>query len=97
MPVFGLVLYFLVGTRPGKHTLIQQTDLQKLKEYIAPAAVVPTPNEEPLASLLLANNGALLTDNNQLQLYTTFKAMVELLMKTMPSGGKSATCSYRKH
>lgn len=81
VPVFGLVLYFLVGTRPGKHTLIQQADLQNLKEYIAPAAVVPTPNEEPLASLLLANNGALLTDNNQLQLYTTFKAMVEQLMQ----------------
>ncbi len=81
VPVFGLVLYFLVGTRPGRHTLIQQADLQQLKSYIAPAAIPPSPAEEPLASLLLANNGALLTDNNQLQLYTTFKAMVEQLMQ----------------
>ena len=81
VPVFGLVLYFLVGTRPGKHTLIQQTDLQQLKSYIAPASVAPTPAEEPLASLLLTNNGALLTNDNHLRLYTTFREMIEQLMR----------------
>lgn len=85
VPVFGLVLYFLVGTRPGRHTLIQQADLQQLKSYIAPAAIDPTPNEQPLASLLLANNGALLTDDNHLQLYTTFREMVEQLMQDIAS------------
>lgn len=81
VPVFGLLLYFLVGTRPGKHTLIQQADLQNLKEYIAPAAIPPTSAEEPLASLLLANNGALLTGDNSIRLYTTFREMVEQLMQ----------------
>lgn len=81
VPVFGLLLYFLVGTRPGRHTLIQQADLQNLKEYIAPAAIPPSPAEEPLASLLLANNGALLTGDNSIRLYTTFREMVEQLMQ----------------
>lgn len=83
VPVVGLVLYFLFGTRPVRHTLIKAEDLQTLKAHIAPLAVAPTEAERPLADLLLANNHAYLTADNHIELYTTFKDMVEHLQQDL--------------
>ena len=79
VPVVGLVLYFLFGTRPVRHMLIKPKDLQILKAHIQPLAVAPTGAERPLADLLFANNQAYLTADNHIELYTTFKDMVEHL------------------
>lgn len=81
VPIVGLVMYFFVGTLPGRHTLIKQKDLQALKDYVKPQSVSPSDSENPLATLLLTNNHAFLTADNHLDLYTTFKDMVEHLMQ----------------
>ncbi len=83
VPVAGLVLYFLFGVRPARHTFIKPHDLQTLKSYIQPLSVAPTEAEMPLANLLLANNQAYLTADNQLELYTAFKDMVAHLQQDL--------------
>ncbi len=83
IPIVGLILYFLFGTRPMRHTLIKPEDLQTLKAHIQPLAVSPTEEEIPLADLLLANNQAYLTADNHIELYATFKDMVEHLQQDL--------------
>lgn len=83
IPIVGLILYFLFGTRPMRHTLIKPEDLQTLKAHIQPLAVTPTEEERPLADLLLANNQAYLTADNHIELYATFKDMVEHLQQDL--------------
>lgn len=82
VPVFGLVLYYLIGTRASRRQFISPEDLDTLKAHTAslviPDSKIPLADNE-LISLLRRTNKAYPIGGNDITLYTSFADLLSPL------------------
>lgn len=88
VPVIGLVIYYLFGTRASSFPLISQKDWQQLKQHSESQRITQVP-DYPLVNLLQTINTAYPIAGNATRLYTTFTGMWED-MQTDIAGAKES-------
>lgn len=76
VPLFGLIIYYLFGTRATHFPLISTRDWLKLKSHSSPYSVADI-HDYPIIKLLENTNTAYPIGGNTTKLYTTFSAMWE--------------------
>ena len=82
LPFVGLLLYFFFGKRAIR-PLMKADDLATLKTNVEPLASPVSEKDDytTLIGFLHNNNHAYLTDGNRLDLYTSFRDMLQHLLK----------------
>lgn len=91
VPVVGLVMYYLIGTRASRHQFIKAEDLAALKAHTAAYATLPqnaTKRDNELISLLQQTNKAYPISGNDITLFTSFRDLLLALEKDIRNARK---------